>query len=178
MNTMPLTLGRSPRVGAVIAFAALTLLAPVSLAQTPVSEVDTEGEAHPAQIHAGTCAELGEAAFSLMDVAIPTDAIREGAATAHPVKLSQTHVEMPLQEMIDGGYAINVSLSADEPDTSVACADIGGFVITDPAGRIELFVGLGEVNDSGHIGIVRLGVGDDANDTEVSVQLVEPDEMQ
>jgi hypothetical protein len=36
---------------------------------------------------------------------------------------------------------------------------------------------LRELNESGHTGVVRLGVGDDANQTEVTVQLVEPDEM-
>ena len=38
---------------------------------------------------------------------------------------------MPLQEIIDGGHAINVHLSADEIDTYIACGDIGGAVTTD-----------------------------------------------
>jgi hypothetical protein len=178
MNTLPIPLGRSLRVGAAIALAALTLLVPVSLAQTPVSEAETEGEVHPAHIHAGTCAELGEVVIPLLDVGIPADSVREGAEMAHPVKVSQTHVDMPLQEIIDGGFAINVHESAEEIDTYIACGDVGGYVITDPAGRTELFVGLRELNDSGHTGVVRLGVGDDPNQTEVSVLLVEPDEMQ
>ena len=79
-------LGRSPRFGAVTALAALTLLVPSSVAQTPVSEGDT-------------------------------------------------------------------------------------------AGRTEVFIGLRELNDSGNVGVARLGVGDDENQTEVSVRLVEPDSM-
>jgi hypothetical protein len=161
----------------VIVIATMTLLVPVSVAQTPVSEADRAEEAHPAHIHTGTCAELGEVVVPLLDVTVPADAVREGAETAHPVKISQTHVDMPLQEIIDGGHAINIHQSAEEIDVYIACGDVGGYVITDPAGRTELFVGLRELNDSGHTGVARLGVGDDPNQTEVSVQLVEPDEM-
>jgi hypothetical protein len=177
MNQVFRALGRSLRCGSLIAFAALALLVPVSVAQTPVSEADMEAEAHPAHIHSGTCDQLGDVVMPLDDVAVPADAVREGAEAAHPVKSSQTHVDMPLQEIIDGGYAINVHESAEEIDVYIACGDVGGYVITDPAGRTELFVGLRELNDSGHTGVVRLGVGDDPNQTEVSVQLVEPDEM-
>jgi hypothetical protein len=178
MYRQPFALGRSPRFGAMTALAALTLLVPSSVAQTPVSEGDIVEEAHPAHIHAGSCAELGEVVSPLENVAIPAGAVREGAEAAHPVKISQTHVDMPLQELIDGGYAINVHQSAEEIDVYIACGDIGGFVITDPAGRTELFIGLRELNDSGYVGVARLGVGDDENQTEVSVQLLEPDSMQ
>lgn len=177
MNVRPRAIGRSPRVGAMLALAALTLLVPVSVAQTPVSEEGMVEEAHPAHIHTGSCADLGEVVAPLLDVAVPADAVYEGAKAAHPVKISQTHVDMPLQEIIDGGHAINIHRSAAEIDVYIACGDIGGYVITDPAGRTELFVGLGELNDSGHTGVARLGVGDDPNQTEVSVQLIEPDEM-
>jgi hypothetical protein len=178
MNQVFRALSRSFRLGALIAFAAFSMLVPASLAQTPVSEVDTEAEAHPAHIHAGTCDQLGDVVMPLEDVAVPTDTIREGAEAAHDVKISQTHVDMPLQELLDGGYAINVHLSAAEIDIYIACGDIGGYVITDPAGRTELFVGLAELNDSGHTGVARLGVGENPNQTEVSIFLVEPEEMQ
>jgi hypothetical protein len=177
MNQEFRALGRSFRFGAVIALAALALLVPASLAQTPVSEADTAAEAHPAHIHSGTCDQLGDVVIALEDVAVPADATHEGAETAHDVKISQTHVDMPLQDLLDGDYAINVHLSAEEIGTYIACGDIGGYVITDPAGQTELFVGLRELNDSGHTGVARLGIGEDANQTEVSILLVEPDEM-
>lgn len=177
MNALPRAIGRSLWVGTVIVLATLTLAGTSSVAQTPVREADRAEEAHPAHIHAGTCAELGEVVVPLLDVAVPADAAREGAESAHPVKISQTHVDMPLQEIIDGGHAINIHQSAEEIDVYIACGDVGGYVITDPAGRTELFVGLRELNDSGHTGVARLGVGEDPNQTEVSVQLVEPDEM-
>jgi hypothetical protein len=173
---MPRALDRSLRLGAVIALAALTLLAPGSAAQTPVA--DTESEAHPVHIHSGTCDQLGDVVIPLEDVSVPADAEHEGAETAHDVKVSQTHVDMPLQDLLDGEFAINVHESADAIDVYIACGDIGGYVITGPAGRTELFIGLRELNDSGHTGVARLGIGEDPNQTEVSILLVEPDEMQ
>ena len=109
---------------------------------------------------------------------VPGDAVREGAETAHPVKSSQTLVDMPLQELLDGRYAVNVHLSVEAIDTSIACGDIGGYVIPDPdSGEDEVYVGLRERNDSGHTGAVRLGEAEDPTQTEVSILLVEPDEM-
>jgi hypothetical protein len=89
--------------------------------------------------------------------------MREVAEAAHPVKVNQTHVDMLQQEIIDGGRAINVHLSAEAIDVYIACGVIGGYVVTDPAGRTELFVGLAELNDSGHTGVARPGAGDDPN---------------
>jgi plastocyanin len=152
----------------VVALAALTLLAPGSAAQ------DDEAEVHPAHIHSGTCAELGDVEAPLTDIAhVGDDAERTGATSAIPVKGSVTVVDMPLQEIIDGGHAINVHLSAEEIDTYIACGDIGGIVTTDEGEEEnELIIGLGEMNDSGHTGIAWLGA--EGDQTRVSVHLVEP----
>jgi hypothetical protein len=176
MNHVSRALGRSLRVAAVTALAALTLLVPGSVAQTPVSEADTAEEAHPAHIHSGTCAELGDVVIPLENVAVPAGATHEGTEAAHDVKVSQTHVDMPLQEIIDGEHAINVHLSAEEIDVYIACGDIGGTLETDEDGRTYLFMGLPEQNDSGHTGIAWLG--DDGEETEVVISLIEPDELQ
>ena len=83
---------------------------------------------------------------------------------------------MPLQEIVDGGHAINVHLSADEIDTYIACGDIGGVVVTDEGEEEnELVIGLGELNDSGHTGIAWLGA--EGDQTRVAVHLVEPATM-
>jgi plastocyanin len=88
-----------------------------------------------------------------------------------------TVVEMPLQEIIDGGHAINVHLSADEIDVYIACGDIGGVITTDEGeGEEELVIGLGELNDSGHTGIAWLGAEGDT--TRVLVELIEPGDME
>jgi hypothetical protein len=175
MHLVSLGLGRSSRVAAVIALAALTLLVPVSFAQTPV--LDTAEEAHPAHIHTGTCDTLGDVVVPLADVA-ETAGEQVGAESAHAVKTSRTVVDMPLQEIIDGGHAINVHESAEAIDVYIACGDIGGALITDDdeEGRMHLIIGLGELNDSGHTGTAWLG--SDGEQTEIVVNLVEPDEMQ
>jgi hypothetical protein len=73
--------------------------------------VDGATGGHPAHIHSGTCAELGDVVHPLTDV----DA--SGA--------SVTVVEAPLADLSSTGtYAINIHLSADDIGTYVACGDI------------------------------------------------------
>jgi len=172
MRAAPLAFGPSPRVAALVAGAALAALAPVGLAQTPVAG---DGP-HPAHIHVGTCDELGEVVAPLTDVADPAGTGEaSGPETAIPVKMSRTVVDLPLQEIIDGGHAVNVHLSADEIDTYIACGDIGG-VVTEDDGRQHLVIGLSELNDSGHTGVAWLG--SDGDQTEVVVTLIEPTESE
>jgi plastocyanin len=172
MNISSQSNRRSVRFGAVVALAALSLLSPAIAAQ------DDEAEVHPAHIHSGTCAELGDVVVPLTDVAhIGDDAERTGAISSIPVKTSMTVVDMPLQEIIDGGHAINVHLSAEEIDVYIACGDIGGVVTMDEGEEEnELIIGLGELNESGHTGIAWLGA--DGDTTRVRVTLVEPGDMQ
>jgi plastocyanin len=168
VNALELSFGRSIRLGSVAALAALALLTPGLAAQ------DDEPEVHPAHIHSGTCAELGDVVVPLTDIAhIGGNAERSGATSAIPVKSSITVVDMPLQEIIDGGHAINVHLSAEEIGMYIACGDIGGAVTTDEGEEEnELVIGLGELNDSGHTGIAWLGA--EGDQTRVAVHLVEP----
>lgn len=66
---------------------------------------------HPAHIHSGTCAALGDVVYPLTDV----DA--SGA--------SVTVIDVPLADLLSSGpYAINVHLSAAEIGTYVACGDL------------------------------------------------------
>lgn len=173
MNRSHPIVRRSIHVAAVTALAALTLtlLVPGGSAQTPVAE--TAGATHPVHIHAGTCAELGEVVYPLVDLAAPAGE-RTGPESAVPVTLSENIVDAPLQEIIDGGHAINVHLSNDEIDTYIACGDIGGVITTDEGGRQEMMIGLAEQNDSGYTGTVWLGPSADGAQTEVSVILIEP----
>ena len=167
--------GRSLRLGGVIALAALALVVPGSGAQTPVA--DTAAEAHPAHIHSGTCEQLGDVVFPLADVAVPSGE-EMGAAGGHAVKVSEVnHVDVPLQEILDGGHAINVHLSAEEIGTYIACGTIGGVVHERENGEgMEITIALAELNDSGHVGIAWLG-DDGEGGTNVSVSLIEPEEM-
>lgn len=167
MNSFRPLSSRSLRLGSVAALTALTLLTPGLAAQ------DDKADAHPAHIHSGTCANLGDVVLPLPDVtSIGDESKRTGATTAIPVESSDSVVDMPLQEIIDGGHAINVHLSADKIDTYIACGDIGGVVSTDEGeDQPELIIGLGELNDSGYSGIAWLGA--DGDKTRVSVRLSE-----
>lgn len=64
---------------------------------------------HPAHIHDGTCEDLG-------DVAYPLENVVEGT--------SESSVDVALEDILAGEYAINVHLSEDEIDTYVACGDV------------------------------------------------------
>ena len=175
MHQVPRSFGRSSRVAAVTALAALTLLVPGSVAQTPVA--DTAEEAHPAHIHSGTCDQLGDVVYPLADVVTQTGE-EMGAAGGHAVKVSEVnHVDAPLQEILDGGHAINVHLSAEEIGTYIACGNIAGIVQERENGEgMEMVIGLAELNDSGHVGIAWLG-DDGEGGTNVTVSLLEPEEM-
>jgi hypothetical protein len=175
MHQVSLGLGRSTRVAAVIALAALTLVVPAGRAQTPVA--DTGAEAHPVHIHSGTCDQLGDVVYPLADVTVPSGE-QMGATGSYEVKLSEVnHIDVPLQEILDGEYAINAHLSAEEIGTYIACGNIGGVVHERENGEgMELVIGLAELNDSGHVGIAWLG-DDGEGGTNVSVTLIEPEEM-
>src|SRR5215213_9863747 len=103
MNAFSLLSSRTVRFGSVAALTALALLTPGLAAQ------DEEADAHPVHIHSGTCADLGDVVVPLEDVTpIGDQSQRTGASSAIPIESSFSVVDMPLQEIIDGGHAINV----------------------------------------------------------------------
>jgi hypothetical protein len=171
MNNVRLIHRRAPRFAAVIAFAALLLVAPAGIAQTPVGDA---AEAHPVHIHSGTCAELGDVVVPLADVAFP-EGEHAGAESAIPMKLSLNVVDTPLEDILAAPHAINVHQSADEIDLYIACGDIGGVITPGETGNDEIRFVLAEQNDSGHSGWVFLSA--EGDQTEVNVMLVEPEEM-
>ena len=88
-----------------------------------------------------------------------------------PVAVATTEVNIPLADIVAGKHAIDVERpNADDPEDSVACANIGGVV--DEHG--DLFVGLSESNGSGHNGVVWLH--DNGTSTTIVVFLAHPDE--
>ncbi|MDP9356810.1 MAG: hypothetical protein M3R02_16265, partial [Chloroflexota bacterium] len=130
----------------------------------PTSAQD-EMEAHPAHIHTGTCDQLGDVVFPLTNVSemgmmegmmggTPEagDAVMEmgepmGAETAFGVETSFTMVDAPLDEIVEGGHAINLHQSEENVEEYIACGDIGGRIETGP-GMEEggtLVVGLGQL---------------------------------
>jgi hypothetical protein len=134
---------------------------------------------HPAHIHFGTCAELGDIAFPLDnltsgggaatpegdDVATPDASLAtdsEGGEGA----TSTTDVEASLDDIIAGGHAINVHESVENIQNYIACGDVTG---TATGGVLE--VELAELNASGYSGTATLtDNGDGTTTVEVTVQ--------
>jgi hypothetical protein len=167
--------GRTLLRGSVVAMASLALVVPVSGAQTPVSDMAMAG--HPAHIHAGTCDALGEVVIPLSDVAVEAGEMM-GAAGAHPVEVSETIIaDVPFQDILDGGHAINVHLSADDIGTYIACGNIGGIVTSrESMDTNEVTIGLAELNDSGYVGTAWLGDNGEGG-TIVGINLINVDQM-
>ncbi len=132
---------------------------------TAMGEQMTE-TAHPAHIHSGTCATLGDVVFPLTDVAAPETmgtpaadmAGTPEAMMASPeagmgdvVAQSTTTVEASLADIVAGGHAINVHESAENIGNYIACGDITG-TPTDNALEIDL----AELNGSGYEGHATL----------------------
>jgi hypothetical protein len=151
---------------------------------TPTAMGDDAGVAYPTHLHSGDCANLSaEPVERLADLLLPdwvagltegddTDIVAEDFGNAPiPVAAATTEVNIPLADIVAGKHAINVERpEPDDPEDSVACANIGGVV--DEQG--DLFVGLGESNGSGHHGVVWLH--DNGTSTTIVVFLAHPEE--
>lgn len=149
--------------------AALLLSFGAVVASRGVSAQDMMMTGHPAHIHAGTCAELGDVVFPLSDVSMSmmVDGTpmamgdMMGAPDAIPVEWSVTTVAAPLADIVAGGHAINIHESAENIGNYIACGNIGGTMM----GASDLAIGLGTLNDSGYSGIARLHDNGDGTTT-------------
>jgi hypothetical protein len=171
---------------AALAVAMTVGLGGVGFAQdaTPTAMGDDAGLAYPTHLHSGDCDNLSaEPVERLADLLLPEwvagltageDAgiVAEDFGNAPiPVAAATTEVNVPLADIVAGKHAVNVeSPNPDDPEDSVACANIGG--VTDEHG--DLFVGLGESNESGHYGVVWLH--DNGTSTTIVVFLAHPEE--
>jgi hypothetical protein len=128
----------------------------------------TPGHAHPAHIHSGSCAALGDVVAPLSDVSLnainnatPMAAEMVGASTAIPVLSSITTVDMAFEDIIGGEHAINVHESAENIGNYVACGDVGGMMV----GETDLLFGIAPLNDSGLSGVGALHDNGDGTTT-------------
>jgi hypothetical protein len=123
---------------------------------------------HPAHIHTGTCAELGDIVVPLSDVTYapgqPAD-----APAASRVEVSSTEVELSLDEILESPHAIMAHESATAMQSYIACADLDGALFAPDL----LVVELSEQNGSGFTGIAFLRGGGDT--TLVDLVLIPPD---
>ncbi len=158
------------------AFALLLLVSGMAVSQrgAVAHDGDEHGVAHPAHIHSGTCAQLGDVVFPLSDVS--NEIVVDGTPMAgedmgsndNDVAWSVTTVAAPLADIVSGGHTINIHESAENIGNYIACGDIGGMMM----GESDLAIGLGALNDSGYSGIARLHDNGDGTTT-VTVYLTE-----
>jgi hypothetical protein len=144
--------------------------------------------AHPAHIHSGTCAELGDVVFPLEDVSaanvdaapVATAEMRDASMNATPgamdtgvegqvVAVSTTDVEASLEDIMGAEHAVNVHESAENIGNYIACGDISG-EMTDGSLTVELQ----ELNGSGYSGEAVLTDNGDGTTT-VTVTLTQMD---
>lgn len=103
----------------------------------------------PASLLTGTCAEPGELVTTLSNLVV-TEGDPQGQSTAMPVEQSGTIVPMSVSTLLETNHIVTVQKSTSEPDTIVACGDIGG--TRNPDGTLA--VGMVGQNGSGLSGIV------------------------
>jgi hypothetical protein len=65
---------------------------------------------HPVHIHNGTCSNLQDVVFPLTNIDANGD--------------SETTLDIKLDDLLDGEFAINAHLSAEQISTYVACVEI------------------------------------------------------
>lgn len=174
-------MNRWQRIGTLVALSVVIGLAVGPYGTTAQDAADS----HPAHIHNGSCAQLGDVVYPLTNVsangmmagmiamvATPSSGMPAamatpggltmspamGATTAIPVETSQTLVDVSLADLLAKPYAINVHESQANIQNYIACGDVGGSMMTGSAmaqGGV-LAIGLKELNNSGESGIALL----------------------
>jgi hypothetical protein len=159
-------------IGAALLLAATLMSAPALLAQNATPAPGMAGMAspaanagRPAHIHAGSCDNLGEVVYPLTNLVAPTGAT-SGQASAIMAETSFTTVDVSLNDLLAGTFAVNVHESVENIGHYIACGDIGGALDAQGA----LVIGLHELNNSGFTGIAFLAPNaSNAAQTDVSV---------
>ena len=110
---------------------------------------------HPAHIHTGSCANLGDVVAPLNDVTLVAGSDRVG--------VSQTKVDLDIKDMLESPHAIMSHASAQNIGTYIACADLTGMTR-----RISWWRRWPE-NGSGYAGVAFLRKDGDKTDVDLSL---------
>lgn len=124
---------------------------------------------HPAHIHTGSCAELGDVIAPLSNISNAVENngtplamdMMMGSAAAIPVAASITTVDLALADIVAAEHAINIHESEENIQNYIACGDIGGMMI----GEADLIFGIAELNSSGMSGVASLHDNGDGTTT-------------
>lgn len=151
----------------IVTLIALAFAGLISLGGTS-GVIAQDAPTHPAHIHTGTCAALGDVVVPLSDVGAnamnngtPMAMDQVGSAEAIPVMSSVTTVDLALSDILAGEHAINIHESAENIGNYIACGDIGGTMI----GSTDILFGIRALNDSGLTGIGSLHDNGDGTTT-------------
>jgi len=151
------------RLGAAFALLFTVALTGAVSAQSPAASPGESAPAgdvskvpHPAHIHNGTCANLGDVVAPLNDVTMI-----EGSDW---VSASTTDVDLSIEDMLKSPHAIMAHASADQIGVYIACADLTG----DPSSK-RLVVALDDQNESGFYGVAFLQKTDGKTQVELSL---------
>jgi hypothetical protein len=167
-NTMATRVNRW--IGLLLALGMVAAWAGLSAAQEATPADTAAHEDHPAHIHTGTCATLGDVAYPLEDVrhqppvATPQ---ASGSGAENADASSTTVVEASLDDILADEHALNVHESAEAIDVYIACGDVTGSP-TDGT----LVIALEELNASGYSGEATLVDNGDGT-TSVAVSIIQ-----
>jgi plastocyanin len=101
--------------------------------------------AHPSHIHEGACDSAAGVVFPLSDI-----------TSENGVESATTELETTMADIMAAPHSIIAHASADDMGTYLICGDIAGEANMDGV----LAVPLGELNDSGHVGVAVLSEAD------------------
>lgn len=140
--------------------AAATPATPVAL----LANFDELVAERPAQVQSGSCEAPGEVIAELTPLERP-DGEAQGQGSAIEAERSYTSLPIAFDSLLDGQTSIDVVLSNDQPDVTIACGDIGGA----PDDNGAVVIKLSERNGSGYTGIAFLSPGDGTTGASVFV---------
>ncbi len=157
----------------------------LAIAPGGVSAQATTDTPHPAHIHSGTCAQIGDVVYPLTDVGAEMAAMGMAATPAMgdmgtamagneaiPVEMSTTVVQTKLADISGGANAIVVHESAENIGNYLVCGNLG----TTGAMASDAVIGLGTLNNSGYTGVAVLHDNGDGS-TSVTIYLMHSDPM-
>lgn len=130
---------------------------------------------HPAHTQMGTCEQPGQIISTLSPVSSTYDVDGVpmmvpgvvGAPDSIEVEYSSTTLPVTLAQILQGQYIVDVKVSEEDQENSVACGAIGGLML----GTSDLPFGIAPINNSGHYGTGWLHDNGDGTTT-LSVTLI------
>lgn len=121
----------------------------------------------PAELRTGTCGSPGELVMTLANLVVALGD-PQGQTSAMPVEQSGTVVPYTVSALLETNHIVTVLQSVDQPETVVACGEVGG--TRNPDGTLA--VGMVGMNGSGLSGIAYFTPNPGFDNTLITILLV------